>query len=119
MAGAYGLRLRAQGQLGGLEAVRLRHRGLAPLPAFAARDVHVFSQLDVALGAEDGEPPVAPGRKAIGRVPVDAKISVPLRAPQEHLSEVLEARVGGVREVADRARDDFRIARASEVQKLV
>ena len=54
-------------------ALLVRHEQM--VRAGAALDVDVFAQLDVAVGAEDRETPVAPGRQAVGREPVDAACS--------------------------------------------
>src|SRR3954469_24449308 len=101
------LLLRANRELGGEEAMFLRHRGLGAiehvvdeltsvrrLDALAvdvvralliddeemvatrpAGDVGVLSQLDVAVGAEDGHPSVAPGRESVWGEPVHADVA--------------------------------------------
>ena len=43
-----------------------------------AGDIDIFAQLDRAFGAEDEQPPVAPGRQAVGGEPVDADIAARL-----------------------------------------
>ena len=43
-------------------------------PCRSRADVHVFAQLDVALGAENDRAAVAPGAEAVGREPVDADV---------------------------------------------
>jgi hypothetical protein len=55
-----------------------------------AGDIDIFAQLDRAFGAQDSEPPVAPGRQAVGGEPVDADIAAGLRAAQQDLAEILE-----------------------------
>src|SRR5690606_37835927 len=56
----------------------------------AAGDIDVFPELDIAFGAEDSEPAVAPGGQAVRREPVDAVIARSTVAAQKHFPEILE-----------------------------
>ena len=40
-------------------------------------DIGVFAQFDLALGALNEKPPVAPGRQPVRRKPVDANVPMP------------------------------------------
>jgi hypothetical protein len=80
--------------------------------AGTAGDVDVLPQLDVALGAEDRQPPVAPGREAVGREPVQADVARAAVAAEHHVAEVLELRLVLVGDVGDLRRHDVGLRRA-------
>jgi hypothetical protein len=70
--------------------------------AIVARDVDVFAQLDVAVGAEDEGAAVAPGGETVGREPVDAQVAGRAAVADEgRLPEILEFGPVGVRVVGD------------------
>src|SRR5215471_14827538 len=87
--------------------------------AWTAGNVDVFSQLDVAVGSEDGQPPVTPIRQPIGRIPVDPCIAAAAVAPQQHLAEILEVGIAAVGEVADRSAHDLRVLGAGKGEELI
>ena len=84
-----------------------------------AADVDVLADLDEAVGAENRQPAVAPGRQAVGREPVDADVAGAAVAAQHDVAEVLERRVLRVMDVADLRRDDLGLRRAGEVEELI
>ena len=84
-----------------------------------ASDVDVLAQLDVALRAEDGQPPVTPGAEAIRGEPVHANVAGAAVAAQHHVAEILQARVLGMGEVRHLRRDDLGRGGAGEEQELV
>ncbi len=84
-----------------------------------AGDVDVLAQLDVALGAEDRQPPVAPHAQALRREPVDADVAGAAVAAQQHFAEVFELRRVRVGVVGDVRGHDLGARRAGEVQELV
>src|SRR5262249_3820455 len=59
--------------------------------ARTAGNVDVLAQLDIAVGPEHGEPPIAPGRQSVGRVPVEAGTAAALVVSPQHLAETREA----------------------------
>src|SRR5207244_3041144 len=80
----------------------------------------VFSQLDVALRAEDDGATVAPGAQAIRREPVDANVvRGTVIAQQRRLAEVLELGLVGIRVVANRRLRDRRVRRAGVGEELL
>ncbi len=89
------------------------------LPSGRFGDVDVLADLDEAVGAEDRQPAVAPGREAVGREPVDAHVSGAAIAAQHHVAEVLEPRVLRVIEVPDLRGHDVGARRAGEEEELI
>ena len=87
--------------------------------ARAACDVDVLAQLDIAICAKDGQPPIAPVIEAIRRVPVDADIAPSAIATQKQFTKVLQFRVDRVREIPYRRCDDVGISRSGKGQKLL
>ncbi len=81
--------------------------------------VDIFSQLDIALGAEDGQPPVAPGRQPVRSEPVDPDVAGGVGAAQQRLAEILQLRRARIAAVGHRGRDDLDIERAGEEQELL
>ena len=53
--------------------------------------IEVFAQFDVSVGAKDGQPPVAPGRKRVRRIPVDSNISLAPVAAKQDFAVILQA----------------------------
>src|SRR5258708_1004585 len=53
-------------------------------------DVGVLAHFDVALGAEDEEPSIAPGAEAVGSEPVEPDVADAAIAAKHHVAEVLE-----------------------------
>src|SRR6266567_5174646 len=98
----------AQGLLAAIDVARAAMIGHEQvIGAGAAFDVEIFAQLDISVGAEDREAPVAPARQPVGREPVDPHVTAGALAAQQDLAEIFE--VGKVRsaELADRAGDDL------------
>ena len=87
--------------------------------ALAPGDVHVLADLDEAVGAEDGQAPVAPRAQALWREPVDADVAGAAVAADHAVAEVLEAGLVGVVQVADLRGDDLRLGGSGEEQELV
>ena len=87
--------------------------------ARAAGDVDVLAELDVALGAEDDQPSVAPGGQPLRGVPVDADVAVGVVAAQRRLAEVLHGRRLGMGVVGHRAGHHLGGLGAGEPQELV
>jgi hypothetical protein len=85
----------------------------------SAVEVHILPQLDRALGSEDDEAAVAPGRKAVGREPVDPDRAASAIAFEDDVAEILEAGQVGMADIADGARDDPRGPRSGEVKELI
>ena len=86
--------------------------------AFAPLDVEVLAQFQRALGADDEEPAVAPGRQAVRREPVEPDVAAHRRRRQHEFGKILEAwRLGA--ECADAARDDLGIIGFGEGEELV
>ena len=78
------------------------------IAARPAGDVDVFPELDRPFGAEDEQPPVAPGRQAVLREPVDADDSRWRASERSRIvAEILEFRLVRMIEVGDVAGDDF------------
>ena len=71
------------------------------------------------VGAEDGEPSVAPGAEPVGREPVDADVAGAAVAAQHHVAEVLEPGVLRVVDVAHLRGHDLGSGRAGEEEELV
>ena len=84
-----------------------------------AGDIDVFAQLDVAVGAEDGQTSVAPGRQPVGREPVDTDVAGAAVPGQHHVTEVLELRTVLVRDVADLRGDDLGARRSGVEEELI
>ncbi len=87
--------------------------------AVATRDVDVLAQLDVALGAEDHQPAVAPGRQPGRGVPVDPDVALGVVAAEQQVAEVLQTGLVRVGEVPDRAGDHLGRPGAGEPEELV
>src|SRR5262245_20341883 len=87
--------------------------------AGSAADVDVLSQLDVSVGAEDGQPTVAPRAKAVRREPVDANVARTAVAAQHHVAEVLQLGGLGMREISNLRGDNSGQGGAGEEEKLV
>jgi hypothetical protein len=87
--------------------------------AWPALDVDILAQLNGSFGADDDQAPVAPGRHALRREPVDTDIARGALAAQDNLAEILEPRARQLAEPRHRAADDLRVAAAREHQELV
>src|SRR4051794_34792368 len=87
--------------------------------AGTAADVDILSQLDVALGAEDRQPSVAPRRQAVGSEPVQPDVARAAVAAEHHVAEVLELGPVLVRHVAGLRRDDVGLRRARVEEELI
>ncbi len=87
--------------------------------AFGVADVNIFTQLDVALGAENGQTTVTPGRQRIRCIPVDADIAVALVAAQHDLAEILKARIVRVGVIGNGGGHDLNLGRTREEHELV
>jgi len=61
--------------------------------AVSSGDINVLAQLDRALGAEQGKPPVTPGWQGVWRIPVDADVAVAVGIAEHDFAEVFELRV--------------------------
>jgi hypothetical protein len=81
--------------------------------------VGVLAQLDVALGAEDEQPPVAPGVEPVRREPVDAHVTCAAVAGHDHVAEVFELRVVRVIDVAGLRGDHVRRRAVGVVEELL
>src|SRR4051812_40438140 len=84
-----------------------------------ASDVDVLAQLDVTLRAQDHQPAVTPGRKALRGVPVDPDETVGGLGSQGQLAVVLHPWGVGMGVVGDRAGDDLGGVGAGEEEELV
>ena len=81
----------AQLHLAGVDVPRFLLIGEEQVTAArASGDVDVLADLDEAVGAEDGQAAVAPGRQTVGREPVHADVPGAAIAAQHHVAEVLE-----------------------------
>ncbi len=72
--------------------------------AVAAADVDVFPQFDISFRAENDKAPVAPVRKGVGRIPIDANVPLSVFVSQQDFAEVLKTRVAGISKIADTGR---------------
>ena len=68
--------------------------------AGTAGDIDVLADFDEAVGAEDGQPPIAPRRQTIRGEPVYADVAGPAIAAQQNVAEVLEIRILRVGHIA-------------------
>src|SRR5260221_2473735 len=84
-----------------------------------AGDVDIFAGLDIALGAEDDQPAVAPDAEPVRRVPVDADIAGAAIAAQHHLAEILELGLFRIGVVGDMRRYHLGLGRAGVMEELV
>ena len=87
--------------------------------AGTARDVDVLPQFDVALGAENRQPSIAPCRQAVGGEPVQPDVTGAAVAAEHHVAEVLELGLVLVRHVAGLRRDDVGLRRARVEEELI
>ena len=71
------------------------------ISARASLDVNVFSQLDVAVRAENGEAAIAPDALALRRVPIHADVACAMLTSQQHIAEISEFGMLRMFEVAD------------------
>ena len=89
------------------------------VPARASGDVGVLPQFDVALGAENEKPPIAPCAQPIGSKPVDANVAEAAVAVQHHVAEILELRVVRVIHVRHLRRNHLGRGGSGVVNELV
>ena len=90
------------------------------IAARLARDIDVFSQLDIATRAEDQRPPIAPCAEACRRVPIDAEIIRRAVVGDEvRVAVVLQLGIIGTRIIRDRGLHHRRILRAGVEKKLL
>ena len=83
-------------------------------------NVHIFSNLDIAIGAEDRQAVVAGGvRKTVGEYQLDPEKAFGGGTAQEYLAEFLKPRMRGIGEVADGAGNDFGIRRIGKIEEVV
>ena len=85
----------------------------------ASGDVRVFAQLDIAFGAEDEEPAVAPGSEAVGCEPVNTHVTDAAIAAKHHVTEVLEFRMLRMVDIADLRGDGLGRSGARVEEKLI
>jgi hypothetical protein len=89
------------------------------IDAGRAGNIDIFAQFDGAFGADDEQPPVAPGRQAIGREPVNADVAARGFRAQQHLAEILQSRRLRIGAIGDRRRHHLGVVGSGEKQKLL
>src|SRR5258708_12285484 len=84
-----------------------------------AADVDVLAHLNRAFGADDHQPPVAPGREPIGGEPVDAYISRGAGRVEQYVAEILQLGMGRICAVGHGRGCDFGILCSSKEEELL
>ncbi len=87
--------------------------------ALSALQVDIFPQFDLAFGAIEEQPAIAPVRQGVGSVPVEPDIGLGIAADEIDLAEVFEQRMVGIVEIADRGMGDLGAVEPGEMQILV
>ncbi len=84
-----------------------------------AGNVDVLAQLDVTVGSQDEEPPVAPDAQAVGRKPIHANIAGSAVAVHHHVAEILKFGVRGMIHIRDLRPCHLSGGRAGVIDELV
>mmetsp|Transcript_29732 Transcript_29732/g.59118 ORF Transcript_29732/g.59118 Transcript_29732/m.59118 type:complete len:336 (+) Transcript_29732:3035-4042(+) len=87
--------------------------------ARAPAHIHIFAQLNISVGPQQREAPVAPIGQRIGRVPIDPDIARSTARAQRNLSEILKAGIGWIGMIGHMSHRDFGCLGPGEMQELV